>query len=382
MKILNPSQIRQLDHYTIENEPISSLDLMERAALSFVEWFENKYPVETDPLIKIVSGTGNNGGDGLAIARLLYQRFYRVELFLCAISTNVSEDFSANLARLPKRNAIPNYTIEKDAILPDLNGDIIIDAIFGSGLNRPVVGYWAQVITQINNSSATRISVDIPSGVFANQHTKSTAVEADETFSFQLPKLAFLFPENFNKVKKWTIGDIKLAADGIDKSPTKDYYITAELTKKFLQTRSKFAHKGTHGHALLIAGSYGKMGAAILAAKASLRAGCGLLSVHIPRCGYEIMQIAFPEAMAQVDRHKRVFSRPPKLSNYQAIGVGPGLGTNKITVEAMEELLDAAKVPLVIDADGLNILSKHPQLLQKIPTNSILTPHPKEFERL
>lgn len=383
MKIITPKQTRQLDQYTIEQEPISSLALMERAAQSFCLWFEKTFPQGYYPLVQIICGVGNNGGDGLAIARLLYRKFYRVEIFFCKISETLSSDCQANFERLPIRNAIPLQNITKNDPFPHFaENAIVIDAILGSGLNRPVEGYWAMFFQSINQSKNTIVSIDIPSGLFAQQATDSQTINADYTYTFQLPKLAFLFPKNQDIIGQWTIGNIGLSTDFLESIEVNNYYLTPKMVQSLLQKRSKFDHKGTYGHALLVAGSYGKMGAAILAAKASMRAGAGLLSVQVPSCGYQIMQISFPEAMVIIDRHKHYFSRPTKLDKYKAIGIGPGLGTEKITMDAMEELLHKAKAPLVIDADALNILAKKPKFLKCLPKESILTPHPKEFERL
>lgn len=382
MKILQAEQIRELDAYTIKNEPISSIDLMERAALTFIYWFTDRFP-DVDQRVHIICGPGNNGGDGLAAARLLHQRFYEVTVYRCRITDHVSDDFAANLERLPGRGDVPVIDIEKDGDLPEIApGGIVIDAVFGSGLNRPVEGFWAELLRHLNQLPVTRVAIDVPSGLFADQHSTGAVFHAHHTFSFQMPKLAFLFAENQEAAGEWTVGDIGLSREFIERTET-PYFLTEEaMVRRMLHHRKKFDHKGVFGHALLIMGSYGKVGAAILAARAALRSGAGLVSVHAPRCAYEILQISVPEAMVSIDRHKFYLSEIPDLESYQAVGVGCGLDKRKTTRDALLELLDKAEQPLVIDADGLNLIGETEGALRKIPKGSILTPHPKEFERL
>jgi len=382
MKILNATQIKELDHYTIAHEPISSLDLMERASLAFVNWFVQQFPDQDTP-IYIFCGPGNNGGDGLAVARLLQQRFYNVAVYACQIGSDASPDFQANWERLPRHSEMKIFSIWQDDYLEDLpEGAIVIDAIFGSGLNRPIEGYWAQLVEHLNAQPVTRVAIDVPSGLYADRHTEDVCIEAHQTFTFEMPKLAFLFPENYRKVGDWHFANIGLHPDFMAKADTLYQYLDEATVRPLLYRRQKYDHKGTFGHALLVVGSYGKIGAAILAARACLRSGVGLLTVHAPKCAYPILQMSVPEAMVSVDRHEFYFSESPKLEKYQTIGVGCGLDTRKTSAEALEETLEESKVPMVIDADGLNLIAKNKNLLGKIPKNSILTPHPKEFSRL
>lgn len=382
MKIFSAKQIRKWDNFTIQQEPISSIDLMERASRTFMQWFIEKFPNPLKP-ISIFCGQGNNGGDGLAIARILQEHFYEVEIFICKIGNSSSPDFSENLKRLPAFQNIQIHQVEKNNTFPNLeNHGILIDAIFGSGLNRPVEGYWGELLTHLNQQNQTIVSVDIPSGVFADQPTEGISIYADFTFSFQTPKLAFLFPENENRVGEWEYNSIKLHPGFLEKTATDFYYLEKKDVQDFLKTRKKYAHKGTFGHALIIAGSYGKVGAAILATKAALRTGAGLVSIHAPKCAYEILQISTPEAMVSIDKNDLYFSQIDEVEKYKVIGIGPGVGTEKITEEALKVFLEKIKTPIVIDADALNLIAKNKNWLALIPHNSILTPHPKEFERL
>lgn len=384
MKILSANQIKELDQVTIEKEPIKSIDLMERASVAFAEWFISTFPNLENNSVVIFCGIGNNGGDGLAIARLLHRKYYNVKIFLCAISTTTSADFQKNLKRLPRRYAIPVETLAVDSSFPKLSEtDIIIDALFGIGLNRPIEGYWSTLITYLNKLTNTTISIDMPSGLVADQPSRSNVIiEADYTISFELPKLAFFFPENQNFVGECYILPIGLNSSFIDSSESVNYFLTAKQITSLLKKRKKFDHKGVFGHALLIGGSYGMVGAILLAGKACLRSGAGLVSIHAPHSAYEILQINFPEGIVSVDPHQYYYSQNPVLSPYKAIGCGCGLNQKPSSQKALQELLEKATVPIVLDADALNIIAANPNWKSLIPKNSILTPHIKEFSRL
>ncbi|MFQ5446329.1 MAG: NAD(P)H-hydrate dehydratase [Saprospiraceae bacterium] len=382
MKIFKVEQIRALDQFTIENEPIPSIELMERASRTFVKWFMKIVP-SSKGRIHIFCGPGNNGGDGLAIARMLSWEFYEVTTYILHIGSRFSEDFTNNLRNLKKHRSRIVEIKEGDA-LPELPaGDVLIDAIFGSGLSRPPKGYWAKLIGHLNAQPVTRVAVDIPSGVFADTPTTGISIHAGHTFSFEMPKLGFLFPENCDRVGEWDFGSIGLHPDFIEKEKTPWHFLDFDEVGPLLHYRRKYDHKGTFGHALLVVGGHGMVGAAILAAKACLRSGAGLITVHAPKCAYEILQVSFPEAMVSVDEHEySISSVQEDLGRYSAIGVGCGIGTNKLAMYALEELLEKTSTPMALDADALNLLARNPDLLKKIPRNSILTPHPKEFERM
>ena len=382
MKILSAAQIKQLDLFTIQTEAISSIDLMERASQAFVDWFCEQFSEGKQPIL-IFCGPGNNGGDGLAIARLLDQRSYHVQLVICQISKQRSSDFEENFKRLHKRTRVPVIELQSGDQWPALErAAILIDAIFGSGLNRPVKGYWGELLEYLNQSSALRVAVDIPSGLFADRHSEGPCFQADFTLSFQLPKLAFLFPENAQWLGDWSIRPIGLQQAFIDQAPCHQALVTEAFIRPFLKSREKFGHKGSYGHALLVVGSYGKTGAAILAARACLRAGAGLVTVHAPASSYPILQVAIPEAMSSIDPHEQSVSVLPDLKPYRSIGIGCGLGTAKATQEAFRQFLNSSPPPSVFDADALNILAIDQDLLTAIPKGSILTPHPGEFKRL
>lgn len=379
MRILNTRQIRALDEYTIQHEPIASIDLMERASRAFVDWFTVR--VLTTSKVGIVCGTGNNGGDGLAIARMLDGWGYSVNVWIVKGGVAESDDFKTNLHNLPEKIVRREIRTENDeASFGDC--DVLIDAVFGSGLSRPAEGLYANAINAINRSSAVRIAVDIPSGLMADVHSSGAIVRADYTVTFQLPKLAFLLPESYPFTGEWVVVDIGLHKKFIKEASGPYSYTKLRDVRRMLKPRERFDHKGTYGHALLIAGSYGKIGAAVLASRGALRAGVGLLTVHIPACGYQIIQTAVPEAMAQVDEDTDIFSSAPNVARYSALGIGPGLGQDERTKKALARTLEDFGKPVVIDADALNLLGSDRRLQQLVPAGSILTPHPKEFERL
>ena len=392
MKILNVDQIRALDQSTIEHEPIAPINLMERAALAFVDWFIDRFPDTT--LTKIFCGLGNNGGDGMAIARLLLERNYPIEVYVVRYAPRESEDCVHNHRRLKLVLDSIHY-IESAKEIPTIrHTDVIIDSILGSGLSRATDGIVKDAIEAINRAPATVVSVDIASGLYVDKPNgpDDVIIEPDHTVTFQLPKLAFMQPRSGRYVGEWHIVDIQLRKRYIDLAPTPYYYTQPQDARLLLRKRDRYANKGTFGHALLIVGSYGKMGAAVLASKACLRSGVGLLTVHVPKCGYTVLQTAVPEAMCVPDEHANVLTGVPdhemgeskitSPADYSTVGIGPGIGQAPETLAMLKDLLKSLKKPMVVDADALNLLATNRDLLARLPPNSILTPHPKEFERL
>ena len=414
MKILSSQQTKEADNHTVQNEPILSIDLMERAATLCTKWIIDKF----SPTIKlngkeekrnfiIFSGPGNNGGDGLAIARLLSDADYKVQTFI--LSKNLSSDSAVNHQKLIEQGIAEINIIKKEDQFPELTSeDIIIDALLGSGLTRPINGFIAKVLELINNSNAKVISIDIPSGLFCEKHLEAkkkitnsgisilsglfnkksannendAIINANYTLALETPSLSFFIRETGEYVGKYHIIPLKLDAEFIKTIDCNNYLITIESIRKKLRQRKKFSHKGTFGHALLVSGSYGKMGSAILASKACLRSGIGLLTTHVPKFGYEILQTAIPETMISIDKYNKVTSEVPYISSFAAIGIGPGIGKSNATQSVLKDLISKVNSPMVLDADALNILSENKDYLDKIPPDSILTPHPLEFERL
>lgn len=382
MKIFTAQQIREGDAYTIAHEPVSSIDLMERAASACVDWIRNNFQ-ETVPFY-IFCGTGNNGGDGLAIARLLGEAGYQKHTFIVFSSDHFSTDCEANKHRLEHAYDAHLAAIHSEKDFPDLPTDaVVVDALFGTGLNRPLNGLAAKTVTWMNSLKNEVISIDLPSGLMADESSiKGEVVKAAHTLSFQFQKLAFLMPENAAFCGQVHILSINIHEDYI-KNTTASFFITDKSDiRSIYKPRKIFSHKGTYGHALLIAGSYGKIGAAVLSAKACLRSGVGLLACHIPKCGYEILQTAVPEAMCETDNNQIYWTKEPeRYEQYAAFGIGPGIGKEADTVKALEKTLSGIKKPVVLDADALNIIGEK-RLLKTVLTHALLTPHPKEFERL
>ncbi|GAB4340558.1 MAG: bifunctional ADP-dependent NAD(P)H-hydrate dehydratase/NAD(P)H-hydrate epimerase [Flammeovirgaceae bacterium] len=383
MKILSSAQIKAVDAYTIENEPISSINLMERASMRFVDWYITRFNVDLP--VKIFCGMGNNGGDGLAIARLLHQKGYNVEVFVIRHAEKSTDDFHENEKRFLSIKPIHDIRTEKD--IPQVfEKDVVIDAIFGIGLTRTVRGISAQVIDYLNECFCfAKISVDIASGLMADVHSEEghySIFKPDFTVTFQTPKLAFMLPQNEMYVGEWELLPIGLSEKKMEEEPTSYFYTTENTIKKIIKKRKKFSHKGSFGHVLLMGGSYGKMGAIVLATKAALRAGVGLATAYVPRCGYNILQSTVPEAMCLTDSYENHISETPDVERFDAVAVGIGMDILSKPWHALSELLQISHRPLVIDADAINLMSIHPELIDKLPENSILTPHPKEFERL
>ncbi len=383
MKIFLSEQVKEADAYTIKHEPISSINLMERAATLCYNFIKENY---FSNLYHIFVGPGNNGGDGLVIARLLAEADKKVNVYILKFTDNFSSDFTENLKRLNSQNKASVREIKDLYKFPEFNDEeIIIDAIFGSGLSRPVQGFVAEVINKINEAKNTVIAIDIPSGLFGEDNAENlpnNIIKADITLSFQFPKLSFLLPDNHKYVGRFELFDIGVHKDYISKTPSK-YYFTEQADIK-IQKRDKFSHKGTFGHALLFAGSYGKTGALVLASKSCLRTGVGLLTSYIPKTSYNIYQTSVPEAMCYTFNDETASFTTPDLSSYSAIGIGPGIGKDRLSLAVLTDIIqkNKAKVPMVIDADGLNLLSENKYLLKELPENSILTPHPGEFKRL
>lgn len=379
MKIFTAPQVKALDKRTIKEQNLPTLELMERAAKAFTNWFLKHYDFRQR--IQVICGIGNNGGDGLAIARLLYERDYSVTVYVLKFSANLTKDFKRNLESLRYRSIEIIY-VEPGDKLPNLSPDAVtIDAILGSGLSRPIAGWLVNIIKQVNDNVKTVIAVDIASGLFADGHTDNITICPKQTFCFELPKLAFFFPENYRRVGDWYLDTIQSSKKGINETTTPYYYITPEIIFNTYRPRSKFDHKGTYGRAMLIVGSKGMMGAGLLAAKAALRSGVGLATVHVPQCGYTIAQTAIPELMVSLDSDADSFSEVPDLSRYNAVGVGCGLGESEQTTNALKTFLENVSLPVVIDASALNIIAAN-NWHHLIPKNSIITPHHGEFHRL
>jgi len=385
MKFFSTSQIRELDEFTIKHEPITSIDLMERAAQKI--YMEVLRRVESNKQILIFAGPGNNGGDALALARMLLQSTFSVQVVLLHTG-KLSADSETNRQRLLDR--FPTVVIEQTDRFdtPTITANtVIIDGLFGSGLTRPLTGIFADAVHWINESGCSVISIDIPSGLqgdipLTSKGEQDIIIKANYTFSLQFPKLAFLLPENENFVGEWKVLDIGTHPQAIAETASAFYYLDKSDIRSILKPRQKFSHKGTFGHALIVAGSHGMAGALVLASTAALRSGAGLISIHGPGCNRTIVQTAIPEVIFHSDENTDIITQLPATEKYSAIAIGPGIGTGMETCIMLEQFLRQQETPCILDADALNIISQQPYLLELIPQNSILTPHPKEFERI
>lgn len=385
MKILTASQLQWVDKQTIERQQIASIDLMERAAKACVKRILDFVNAKE---ILVFCGMGNNGGDGLAIVRLLHEEKKAVRLVIAQHSDRFSRDAQVNLDRLAESLKKELLFVKSEGDLNQLHipkNTLVIDALLGTGVNKPLTGILKSLAEKINQSGSETISIDVPSGLFIDSSSSAnldSCVHASRVLSFQLPKLAFLLPENKACVPIFEILDIGLDQKAICEQKTDFYYNEFAHISKLLIPRKRFSHKGTYGHALLFAGSVGKVGAALIASEACLRSGVGLLTLHSVQEVIHALNVRLPEAMSRTDVHPSVISMCGDLDGFQAIGFGPGVGMEIESQRLLKQLLERFSGKWVIDADGLNILAENPSWLELLSEKTILTPHPKEFERL
>ncbi len=384
MKIFTGAQIHELDKYTIENEPVKSIDLMERAAKALTQAISDRWSNDT-PIV-VFAGPGNNGGDALAVGRMLIEKNYNVQIYLFNIQGNLSEDCNTNKKRLLEKRQKALIEVIQEFEPPKLDADtLVIDGLFGSGLNKPLAGGFASLVKYINASPAQIVSIDIPSGLMTEDNTynvRANIIRANLTLTLQLPKLSFLFPESQQFIGELKVLDIRLSQEGMEKIDANYTMLEEKDIRSRLLKRNPFVHKGKMGNALIIAGSYGMGGAAVLSTKACLRSGAGKVAVHTPKRNSMILQISAPEAIVQFDREETIFSEAVDTEDYNAVAIGPGLGTSEQTAIAVIAQLRRTQCPIIADADAINILAKHRAWLQQLPQGIILTPHPKEFDGL
>ncbi|MDR4000278.1 MAG: NAD(P)H-hydrate dehydratase [Hallella sp.] len=385
MKIFTAAQIHELDNYTITHEPIKSIDLMERAAKTITRAIMDKWTDRT-PMV-IFAGPGNNGGDSLAVARLLAEENYKVSVYLFNIHNKLSDDCAANKQRLIDSKRVGHFTeVTLNFDPPELTEDmVVIDGLFGSGLNKPLIGGFASLVKYINQCPAKVVSIDIPSGLMCEDNTyniHSNIIRADLTLTLQQKKLSMMMADCQKYIGRLRVLDIRLSKEYIDKTEANCRILEEQDVRRLLMPRDDFAHKGAMGNALIIAGSYGMAGAAVLATRACLRSGVGKVTVHTPRRNYLVMQTAVPEAVMQMDHEETYFSESVDSTDFDALGIGPGLGLVENTAIALIGQIRRTSCPIVADADALNILANHQAWMQQLPSGIIMTPHPKEFDRM
>lgn len=383
MKIFTAEQLKEADQITLKKQKISSLELMERAAtLVFNEIHASLNGVDT--LVNVFCGVGNNGGDGLVVARLLKKNNYRVKTFVVNYSDKRSEGFLDNYERIKEMDHDWPELLTGDSDFPEISkDDFVVDAIFGIGLNRPMEDWVGELVKHINASKAFVLSIDMPSGLFSDKvpAPKEAVIKATVTLTFQAPKLVFFLPDTATYAGDFHVLDIGLDRQYFQETETGAHLMGKLEVLPFYRRRNKFSHKGTYGHSLMVGGSYGKMGSVTLASTAAYKAGAGKVTALVPTCGYDILQIGIPEAMVLTSGER--FLNPTELDfEPEVICFGIGAGNDPKTVEAFEKILKETKRPMVIDADGLNMLSENKKLWKNVPKGSVLTPHPKELERL
>ncbi|GAA3572513.1 NAD(P)H-hydrate dehydratase [Snuella lapsa] len=384
MKLFSKEQIYEADRLTIERQNISSADLMERAGTQLFNWMHARMQGAQVP-VHVFCGIGNNGGDGLVLARHLTTHGYHVKTYIVNYSDKRSKDFLINYDRIKSVTKDWPVLLTDDESFPEINPkDIIVDAVFGIGLNRPVVAWVVALFDHFRASKAFTLSVDVPSGLYldkAPEHTNNV-VSASFTLSFAAPKLAFFLPQTAQHTVQWDVLDIGFDQEYLSSVDTEAELIAKHEVLFLFKPRTKFSHKGQFGHSLIIGGSYGKIGAVTLACKGALSAGSGLVTAYIPKCGYTALQASLPEAMVITDTDKNCISNINVAMQPSVVGLGVGMGTDSKTLKAFEAFLKENKSPLVLDADGLNMLAQHTALLKMLPAQTVLTPHPKELERL
>jgi NAD(P)H-hydrate epimerase len=383
MKIFPVKAVAEIDAYTIENEPILSVNLMERAARKLFDFIKERY---ADRWFLVLAGPGNNGGDALSLSRMLTLNGFEVETVLLK-SEGLSDDTQTNRDRLRHLQQAKVFELDKGDTMPSIDYNcVVIDGLFGSGLNRPLEGRALNLVQTVNNWNAEVLAIDIPSGLMGESNAGNNPdgiIKATRTYSFEFPKLSFMFPECEPYVGDWEVLPIGLHPDKIKDTPSNWFLTQVGKVGALIKPRTRFMHKGHFGHVLLIAGSYGKMGAAVLAARACMKTGAGLLTVHVPHKTCHVLHCSVPEAMVNIDRSDLMFTEFPDLSPFKAIGIGPAIGCRSNSVQGLTDLLDQlGHRRMVLDADALNILALHPALLDKLPENTVLTPHPGELKRL
>ncbi|MGB3591071.1 MAG: NAD(P)H-hydrate dehydratase [Nonlabens sp.] len=381
MKILSADQLSQADASTIEKQQISSIDLMERVAtLVFNKIHErlNGAPVP----IKVFCGIGKNGGDGLAIARHLIQHGYHVKVFITNCSKSRSPEFLKNYDRI--KNVTKDWPVllscEED--FPVITEkDFIIDAIFGTGINRPITGWMVGLFEYLNNIPAFTAAIDMPSGLYANQPLENAraVLKADHTFTFQTPKLAFFLPHTGEYVGSFEVINIGLDPEFLSQVKPLAQMINREAAQNMYRARKSFTHKGNYGHVICAGGSLGKMGSIALAAGAAVNSGAGKVTAYIPKHGNLMLQSTVIEAMTVLDPEEYFLSTFDIEIKDPVISIGCGLGLARDSYSAFAKALSYQQKPMVIDADAIHMLAEDKDLLDKVPNGSILTPHDGEL---
>jgi len=378
-KIISAKELIELEDAFVEEKGILPYELMEAAAEAFCQWYTANF--DRKQSVIIFCGMGNNGGDGLAAARILFRQGYPIDVCLVGDLEKASQDFQSNLKILPTNIRNKKFSEIKNSTL---ECQVVIDALFGFGLNRPVEGEFKEAINYINkHKKLLRISIDLPSGLPADGLLEGVAVESDRTISFHYPKLSLLFPEHSPYVGELVVLDIGIDKKYFDKYSSKRYFLEKDDIVSRHKKFHRASHKGDYGKVLMVGGSKGKLGAIMLTSRAALRSGSGLVSAYIPNFGTEPFHAQVPEVMLELSSGVDYLEGlDADLDRYDAIGVGPGMGEKPETVDMLIQLFSQYKGKMIIDADALNIIATNDELKDLIRPNMILTPHLKEFERM
>ncbi len=385
MKIYTTQELRSIDNYTIEHDGISSMDLIERVAEAVADEITSRW--RSSKPVMVFAGSGNNGADGLAVSRLLAEQGYQVKVYLFNIGGNkLTEECAACRDKLVNQPGVDLQEVVDTFMLPDLQRNLlIVDALFGTGLKAPLSGGYSYLVQRINEAHATVVSIDVPSGLSGDWNPKLISrdvIHANLTLAVQYPRFSFFIEDNAELVGEWKLLDIGLSEEAASNIAVKYYLVEESDVRRALKQRNMYSSKQDYGDAIIYAGSYGMMGAAVLAAKGALRAGVGKLTVESPKCGYTVLQTAVPEALYSHNRGDGVIENIQPMHEYKAVAIGPGIGTMDKTIDALARFLDPREKPVILDADALNCIAKRPNLLTYIPVLSILTPHAGEFDRL
>ncbi len=386
MKIFTTSEIRKIEEKTLRSEGISDIELVERAASAAA--FEIMSRWRPGKRFVVFAGPGNNGADALAVARILSQQGYNsIEVFLFNTPTmKLSKACAHNRDKLAEMENVKFTEVVNEFIFPPLGkNDVVIDGLFGSGLNEPLKGGFTSLVQNINESQAYIVAIDVPTGLFGEWNTgtdRRNIIRANLTLTFQLKRLSFFFAENAINIGECKVLDIDLSREAISQASTSYCLVEEYEVKNLLRRRPAHCSKYDFGSLLLVAGRYGMLGAAVLAARAAMRSGVGVATVHSPRCGLDVIQSCVPEALFDADKNDIVTTDITMSRRYNAVALGPGLGTNEMTIDAIDRFLKNRNLPCVLDADALNCIAARPMLFESIPQKSILTPNAAEFERL
>lgn len=381
MKIYKPKDFRKLEEWYCKQAGISLSALMDRAIKVFTDRMLPEIRYDKNPEVLVLAGPGNNGGDAVGIAGNMDRLGFKTSLILISFGDSLSELLEEQLDNLPKGVEVLDWKRDKEKYI-NWQGDYIIDGIFGYGLNRPLMGEILTFVKWLNGLNAERYAIDIPSGMYADFRSSDYALQADYTFTFHSPKPSFFLEENESWLGEWEVVDIGIQETGFNAQEPVYYWFRIEDAQNLLPQRKKFSHKGNYGHCLLISGQKGMSGCTVLSAGACLRSGAGRLTIHAPSSSNDILQITIPEAMVSADPEADYITTVPDLSPYEVLGIGPGIGTREETAEFIHKLLQVRTVPLVLDADALNILSKMENWKELLCKDDVILPHPGEFDRL